>query len=83
MTIDGIHLGQTILLVALGIDRDGYKARARRMGRHHRERSTNPIENLNGTIRRVTRDVKRWRDASMALRWGATVLIEAERASEE
>lgn len=27
------------------------------------------IENIQGTIRRVTRHVKRWRDASMALRW--------------
>ncbi|WP_298377458.1 IS256 family transposase, partial [Azospirillum sp.] len=32
---------------------------------------TNIIENMNGTIRQVTRNVKRWRDASMALRWAA------------
>jgi putative transposase len=30
---------------------------------------TNIIENLMGTVRRVCRNVKRWRDASMALRW--------------
>ncbi len=30
---------------------------------------TNIIENMNGTIRRVCRNVKRWKDASMALRW--------------
>jgi hypothetical protein len=29
---------------------------------------TNAIENMQGTIRRVTRNVKGWRDASMALR---------------
>ena len=32
---------------------------------------TNIIENMNGTIRRVCRNVKRWRDAEMALRWTA------------
>ena len=32
---------------------------------------TNAIENMHGTIRRVTRNVKHWRDASMALRWAA------------
>ena len=30
---------------------------------------TNIIENMNGTIRQVCRNVKHWRDASMALRW--------------
>jgi len=38
---------------------------------------TNIIENMNGTIRRVCRNVKRWRDASMALRWTAAGMIEA------
>lgn len=40
--------------------------------------TTNPIENLNGTIRRVTRNVKRWRDGSMIKRWVAAALIEAQ-----
>lgn len=40
--------------------------------------TTNPIENLNGTIRRVTRNVKRWRDGSMIKRWVAGALIEAQ-----
>jgi putative transposase len=35
---------------------------------------TNIIENMMGTIRRVCRNVKRWRDASMALRWTATAM---------
>src|SRR5438093_7400778 len=41
--------------------------------------STNPIENLNGSLRRLTRNVKRWRGGAMAQRWGATVLMEAEK----
>ena len=39
---------------------------------------TNAIENMQGTIRRVTRNVKRWRDASMALRWTAAGMMEAK-----
>ena len=34
---------------------------------------------MNGTIRRVARNVKRWRDASMALRWTAAGMIEAAK----
>jgi putative transposase len=40
---------------------------------------TNIIENMNGTIRQVTRNVKRWRDASMALRWTAAGMMEAKK----
>lgn len=40
---------------------------------------TNAIENMQGTIRRVTRNVKRWRDASMALRWAAAGMLEAKK----
>ena len=32
--------------------------------------------NINGTIRRVHHNVKRWRDVSMALRWTAAGMIE-------
>jgi hypothetical protein len=39
---------------------------------------TNAIENMQGTIRRVTRNVKRWRDASMALRLAAAGMLEAK-----
>ena len=38
---------------------------------------TNIIENMMGTIRRVCRNVKRWRDAPMALRWTAAAMQEA------
>jgi transposase-like protein len=41
-------------------------------------RSTNPIENLQGSIKSLTRRVKRWRSGSMALRWCVTALSEAE-----
>lgn len=40
-------------------------------------RSTNPIENLQGTLKRVARNVKRWRGGSMALRWAVSGLMEA------
>ena len=40
---------------------------------------TNSIENMNGTIRRVCRNVKRWRNAGMALRWTAAGMIEAAK----
>jgi transposase-like protein len=41
--------------------------------------TTNPIENLQGALKRVTRNVKRWTGGSMALRWAVTALIEAEK----
>lgn len=40
--------------------------------------TTNPIENMNGTVRRVTRNVKRWRP-KMVLRWTALGVQEAGR----
>jgi putative transposase len=62
-------LDETLTVIALGV-----------VGSLHLTlRSTNPIENMQGTIRRVTRNVKRWRDGSMVLRWVVTALMEAER----
>jgi putative transposase len=40
--------------------------------------TTNPIENMNGTIRRVGRNVKRWRP-KMVLRWTALGIQQAGR----
>jgi putative transposase len=40
-------------------------------------RSTNPIENLNGTVAHHTRNVKRWRDGQMLLRWVGAALLQA------
>ena len=41
--------------------------------------TTNPIENMNGTVRRVIRRVKRWRDGTMVKRWVAAGIFEAQR----
>jgi putative transposase len=40
---------------------------------------TNIIENVMGTVRRVSRNVKRWQSASMALRWTAAAMQEAKK----
>jgi len=40
---------------------------------------TNIIENMMGSIRRVCRNVKRWRNASMALRWTGAAMLEAAK----
>jgi len=40
---------------------------------------TNIAENMMGTIRRVTRNVKRWRNGKMALRWVAAAMVEASK----
>jgi putative transposase len=40
---------------------------------------TNIIENMMGTVRRVTHNVKRWSSPSMALRWTAAAMHEAKK----
>jgi transposase-like protein len=40
---------------------------------------TNIIENMNGTIRKVCRNVKRWRDTKMVLRWTGAAMQEAAK----
>ena len=40
---------------------------------------TNIVENIMGSVRRVCRNVKRWRDAGMALRWTAAAMLEASK----
>jgi putative transposase len=40
---------------------------------------TNGIENMLGIVRRVCRNVKRWRNAAMALRWTAAGMMEATK----
>jgi len=42
-------------------------------------RSTNPIENLNSSLKHLARRVKRWRGGTMALRWAVTGIVEAEK----
>jgi putative transposase len=39
---------------------------------------TNIIENMNGTLRQVCRNVKPWQDAAMALRWASAAMREAK-----
>jgi putative transposase len=43
-------------------------------------RSTNAIENLNGLVGHFTRNVRRWRDGRMLVRWIAAGLDEARRS---
>ena len=40
---------------------------------------TNIIENMMGTVRRVCRNVKRWRNPAMARRWTAAGMLEARK----
>jgi putative transposase len=40
---------------------------------------TNGIENMMGTVRRVCRNVKRWQNTDMALRWTAAGMMEAAK----
>jgi hypothetical protein len=40
--------------------------------------TTNAIENLNGTACRICRNVTRWRDGSMIMRWTCAAVQEAE-----
>jgi len=40
---------------------------------------TNSIENMMGTVRRVCRNVNRWQNAAMALRWTAAGMLEAAK----
>jgi transposase-like protein len=42
-------------------------------------KTTNPIESMISITRDATRNVKRWRDGKMALRWIAAGMLEAER----
>ena len=41
--------------------------------------TTNAIENMNGTLRRTSRNVKRWRGEKMIKRWVALGVAEAQR----
>ena len=41
--------------------------------------STNPCESMIETLRRISRNVKRWQSGDMCLRWTAAGMLEAER----
>jgi transposase-like protein len=61
-------LEETLTVQALGITGALYRTL----------RTTNPIENLNGSIAHFTRNVKRWKDGQMTLRWVAGALSDAK-----
>ena len=68
--IDGIHFRDRVILAVqgLGIIDALYRTL----------RTTNPIENLNGSIAHYTRNVKRWKNPKMAERWTASALHDAQ-----
>jgi putative transposase len=41
--------------------------------------TTNAIENMNGSLRRIARNVKRWKDETMIRRWIALGIAEAQK----
>jgi transposase-like protein len=60
---------ETLTLLRLGIDGALYRTL----------RSTNPIENLNGSVAGYTKNVKRWRSGRMILRWVGAAVVEASK----
>ncbi len=63
-------LDETLTLQRLGVSGALYRTL----------RSTNAIENLNGLVGHFTRNVRRWRDGRMLVRWIASALEEARRS---
>jgi transposase-like protein len=62
-------LDEILTVVRLGLPRELRRSLA----------CTNIVENILGSVRRVCRNVKRWRNASMALRWTAAAMLEAAK----
>jgi transposase-like protein len=62
-------LAETLTLQRLGVTGALYRTL----------RSTNAIENLNGLVGQFVRNVRRWRDGAMLVRWIGTALQEAQR----
>jgi len=62
-------LEETLTLLSLGIEGALYRTL----------RSTNPIENLNGSVADYTKNVKRWRGGGMILRWVGAAVVEASQ----
>jgi transposase-like protein len=63
-------LEETLTLLTLGIEGALYRTL----------RSTNPIENLNGSVASYAKNVKRWRGGGMILRWVGAAVVEATKA---
>ena len=62
-------LDEILTVIRLGLPRELRRSLA----------CTNIIENALGTVRQVSRNVKRWRHAEMALRWTAAGMMEAHK----
>jgi transposase-like protein len=62
-------LDDTLTLMRLGISGALYRSL----------RSTNIIENVNGAVGKFARNVRRWRDGKMIVRWVASALREADK----
>ncbi len=62
-------MDEILTVIRLGLPHELRRSRA----------CTHIIEKALGTVRQVTRNVKRWRNAEMALRWTAAGLIEAQK----
>src|SRR3954466_13696587 len=62
-------LDEILTVVRLGLPRELRRSLA----------CTNIVENIMGSVRRGGRNVKRWRNADMALRWTAAAMLEAAK----
>jgi len=62
-------LAETVTLQRLGVHEQLWRTLS----------STNPIESMIGICRRTSRNVKRWQNGDMCLRWTAAGMLEAER----
>ena len=62
-------LDEILTVIRLGLPRELRRSLA----------CTNIIENALGTVRQVSGNVKRWRNAEMALRWTTAGLLEAQK----
>ena len=62
-------LDETLTLQRMGIDGALYRTLC----------STNPIENLNGSIATYTRNVKRWQSGAMIVRWASAAVLDAQK----
>jgi len=62
-------LAETVTLQRLGVHQQLHKTLS----------STNPIESMIGICRATSRNVKRWQNGDMCLRWTAAGMLEAER----
>jgi putative transposase len=62
-------LAETVTLQRLGVHQQLWRALS----------STNPIESMIAICRATSRNVKRWHNGDMCLRWTAAGMLEAER----